>query len=550
MPNITLTATLSPSPPKIWSSDPIFGNGSKHQVSALFSIPAHIYTAGTLVIKWHLAAPFTTNWPYYFTLRVDSNNSRTPYSLSEGAHGWRQLGTTSGPGTALEDDYILPGVWISYLNSGAGGSLTFLLNLDSTVQVPNSSTLVIDSVVMTLTYADTPGSAFARRWSAALFDGHALCTFVDSSGALQVSTSWGLKKGITAGKSAGWNAPYQIAPHAQDCNVGIHPGKGRAQLWYTQVDASNANPMSVYTTSVTAGEQADWSAPTTIPTPGYPYTYSPSTLKQPNSPFYQSGAFVYVVSQSSGKGADVGAVGQDGRLCWYPSAAYTVTMGTSAIVGNSLVCKDNGQGATWEWRDLTASGVFNSQDGAPPMTARDSDASYPGKAYGQSTNVQFGGTLGGVIARSAQVRADDDALYQLLFSRQYSRRAEVRAPRGNADGLARRQPVAKQRHQQPADSHDGNHPVHAFSTRQHGPMKYIRLNWQETIRERTAVVGTLDSAAKPTKMRFDIPALADIPAYNDLGHPSTPYGGSSYLRPGWNWTACTSSARASNRVHA
>ena len=410
--------------------------------------------------------PYQTNWPYYFTLRIDSNTSRIPFSLENGAHGWRQLGSTTGPGTALEDDYVLPGVWISYVNGAAGGNLTLLLNLDGVVQVPNSSTLVIDSAQMTLTYSDAPGTNFAKRWSAALVDGRALCTFIDSAGALQVSTSRSIQGGITAGKSAGWTTPAQIAPHSQDCNVGIHPGKGRAQIWYTQVDASNANPASVYVTSASAGTFSDWSSPTTITPPSYPYTYSPSTLKQPYSPFHQGSAFQYVVSQSSGTGLDAGMAGRDGRLCWYPSAAYSVSSGTTAIPGNALVCKDDGIGTTWEWRDLTGSGPFNSYDGAPYMSARPQDSNYPGKNYDQ-TNVQFGGTLGGVLAKSAVVKAADDTLYQLIFCASTAAAPPLCRVRDAHSG-SWGQLVAEQRQQQPAYGYNCNDQLHACGSGRNG----------------------------------------------------------------------------------
>ena len=526
MSNITLHANFTPSPAKIWSSDPVFGNGTRHQISAAFAdssgnavVPAHTYTSATMVVKWHVVAPYQQFWTYNMRLRVDANPSRNPYSLENPAHVWQQPPNSpyAGPGAALEDDYTLPSVWLSFVNAAAGGALTVLLNLDSTVQVPNSTTIVIDSVVLTLSYADAPGSNFAKRWSAALVEGRGICAFVDVSGALQVSTTRSIQGGITAGKSAGWTTPYQLAAHAQDCNVGIHPGKGRGQIWYTQLDNTGSNPASVYITSPTAGGSQDWSSPTTLT----PHTYyTATTMPSPYSPRYNSatGLYKYVTSQSTGTGADVGAAGKDGRLCWYPSTQYTISVSGGTLNANGFCCMDDGIGVKWDYRDFTGAGAYNSFDGAPTMSAIDTSTHGTGKIYGS--------IVGGAY-RSAIVQADNDTLYQLVFSTSYSRSAKL-VPRAGTPTATANQIQNNVNNNPPTTSTITNNYTLAVPAGT-DQIQYVRLNWVPTVRERANVAGTLDSASRPTKVRFDIPALADIPGYDDLGHPTSFYGGASYL---------------------
>ena len=355
-------------------------------------------------------------------------------------------------------------------------------------------------------------------------DGRAICCFVHTDGSLVVSTARDLKVHLTQGKGGTWEAGYQLAPRASDCNCAIHPGKAKGQIWYTKLDGSN-NPSSVYTTSTSTGTNNDWAAPTTIPTPAYPYSYTLSTLTQPNSPYYNGSTWQYVVSQSLGKGADAARAGKDTRLCWYPSEAYNVP----GVIGNALVSKDDGQGDKWEWRDLTGSGAYNSYDGAPPALAPESLATYLGKAYTQTIAPNVYPAPSFVLAKSAMVKADDDSLYQLIFATKYSRRAQL-APRADTD-------TAQPGHNRWLNNTNNQAPSSTTQTNNYtldvpagsDTIQYVRLNWQFQARERANVAGTLDNANRPTKLRFDIPALQDIPPYNDLSHPDSPYGGSSYL---------------------
>ena len=176
------------------------------------------------------------------------------------------------------------------------------------------------------------------------------------------------------------------------------------------------------------------------------------------------------------------------------------------------------------------------------MSARPRISPLSGRESYDQTNVQFGGTLGGVLAKSAVVEAtQSDTLYQLIFSRQYSRRAAI-VPRVGT-------PTASPGGNLWQNNVNNNPPTATTATTNYtlavpagtDQIKYIRLNWQDTARERAAVIGRSTAPASrpksplrsPPWLTFPLTTIMDTPAARMAARPTSEVLGS-------NWTRCIS----------
>ena len=318
-------------------------------------------TSGTLVLKGHVVAPFTPSWPYYFTFRIDAASGAFLFHCWSG-HAWQAADKTTrhGPGTALEDDlYVARGLARLHQRTRRAGIVTFLVNLNGTVQVPISTDDCHRSPrSSTLTYTDAPGSNFAKKWKrGSWWKGGAFCTFWTPQAHCKSPRARSLQSSITAGRiDALDNRAYQLAPHAAGCNGGIHPGKGRGQIWYTQLDAWEAQSRKrLYTRARRRVRAQDWSSPTTITPPSYPYTYSPSAPSNSPTPLFTRAALSNMsFLDRSGTGLDAGRAGRDGRLVLVSQRGlfrhFRHNCNPRQRAG---VQRRWHRHPAWEWRDLT-----------------------------------------------------------------------------------------------------------------------------------------------------------------------------------------------------
>ena len=374
-------------------------------------------------------------------------------------------------------------------------------------------------------YANDAGalSTLAKRWSATLLDGRAICAYIGVDGGLYVSAARDLKAHLTNAQSGKfWPAPIKVPVTSDGTSggtpftptevaVGIHPGVGRGHLWYSRKNAAGAQT-NVYATSPTCGASPDWTAPKVISTtPGAAFT-QPYTLG--------------VLSQSSGLGGgtrmgETFLGGSDGRLYCYGD-------------GTPLVCMDGGIGDKWSQVSPGSVGPYNSYDGSPRNTGLFDTRADPGgfdagslQLTQQYAGKSYGGMVQGAVKVSALVESADGSLYQLVWANQYSRRAKV-YPRPGTSTVNSQQINNTTANYTPGGDFAGYSPTSgaavSLNYRMDVPsgasIPWVTIYFQNVQFERPPIKGKLNDSKRPAKITFAVPELRDVPPYD-------PHGGSS-----------------------